>query len=55
MKKIAHVGVDYHLDSLSIAVLVEGEKDFYETFHLRNTDGRPLGRPRCSSPTLALR
>ena len=38
MKKIAHVGVDYHLDSLSIAVLVEGEKDFYETFHLRNTD-----------------
>ena len=38
MKKIAYVGVDYHLDSLSLAVLPEGEKDFYETIHLRNTD-----------------
>lgn len=38
MKKIAYVGVDYHLDSLSIAVLPEGEKDFYQTIHLRNTD-----------------
>jgi len=38
MKKIAHVGVDYHLDSLSIAVLPEGERDFYETIHLQNSN-----------------
>jgi transposase len=38
MKKIAYVGVDYHLDFLSLAVLVEGEKDFYETIHLPNRD-----------------
>jgi transposase len=38
MKKIAYVGVDYHLDSLSIAVLPDGERDFFETIHLRNSD-----------------
>ena len=26
-KKIAYVGIDYHLNSLSIAVMVEGKKD----------------------------
>ena len=26
-KKIAYVGIDYHLNSLSIAVMVEGEKN----------------------------
>ena len=30
MKKIAYVGVDYHLHSLSIAVMLEGEKKFYK-------------------------
>jgi len=33
MKKIANVGVDYLLNSLVIAVLPEGEKDFYQTIH----------------------
>ena len=35
-KKIAYVGIDYHLNSLSIAVMVEGEKDFYQTIRLAN-------------------
>ena len=38
MKKTAYVGVDYHVSTLSIAVMVEGEKDFYETIHLRNKE-----------------
>ena len=37
-KKIAYVGIDYHLNSLSIAVMVEGEKDFYQTIRLANRD-----------------
>ena len=27
-KKIAYVGIDYHVNFLSIAVMVEGENDF---------------------------
>lgn len=38
MKKIAYIGVDYHLHSLSIAVILDGEKKFYEFIRLRNTD-----------------
>jgi transposase len=38
MKKIAYVGIDYHLNSLSIAVMLEGKKDFYETIRLKNND-----------------
>ena len=38
MKKIANVGVDYHLNSLSIAVLAEGEQEFHQTIHLKNDD-----------------
>lgn len=26
MRKIAHVGIDYHVNSLSIAVVIEGQK-----------------------------
>jgi transposase len=37
-KKIAHLGVDYHPDSVTIAVLVQGEKDFYDTVHMANND-----------------
>lgn len=37
-KKIAYVGIDYHLNSLSIAVMVEGEKDLYQTIRIRNED-----------------
>jgi transposase len=38
MSKIAYVGIDYHLNSLSIAVMVEGEKTPYETVRLKNDD-----------------
>jgi len=38
MKKIAYVGIDYHLNSLSIAVMAEGDKDPFETVHLRNEE-----------------
>ena len=38
MKKIAYVGVDYHLHSLSIAVMLEGEKKFYDLIRLKNMD-----------------
>jgi len=36
MRKIAYIGVDYHINSLSIAVMLEGEKDFLENVSLRN-------------------
>lgn len=38
MKKIAYVGIDYHLNSLSIAVLVEGKKTPHEMVRLKNED-----------------
>jgi len=31
MKKIAYVGIDYHINLLSIAVVIEGEKELYRT------------------------
>jgi transposase len=36
MKKIAYVGVDYHLNSLSIAVVVEGQRKLHDTIRLKN-------------------
>jgi transposase len=38
MKKIAYVGIDYHLKSLTIAVLIEGETEFYNVLKIPNTD-----------------
>ena len=38
MKKIAYIGVDYHLHSLSIAVMLEGEKEFSDLVRLKNMD-----------------
>jgi len=38
MKKVAYVGVDYHMNSLSIAVMVEGEKKIHEMIRLANDD-----------------
>jgi len=38
MKKIAYVGIDYHLNSLSIAVMVQGEKDPSDMVRLKNDD-----------------
>ena len=38
MKKIAYVGIDYHKNSLTIAVLIHGNKKIYETVRLKNED-----------------
>jgi len=38
MKRIAHVGVDYHAKSITIAVYLSEEKSFLETTHLTNDD-----------------
>jgi len=38
MKKIAYIGIDYHLHSLSIAVMLEGERKCYELIRLKNED-----------------
>ncbi len=38
MKKIAYVGIDYHQNTLSIAVRVQGKKKIDETIRLRNED-----------------
>ena len=37
-KKVAYVGIDYHLNSLSIAVVLEGSKKLHETIRLKNDD-----------------
>ena len=38
MKKIAYVGIDYRSKTLTRAVLIENEKDFYKTIRLKNDD-----------------
>ena len=38
MKKIAYVGVDYHLNVLAIASVIEGTKKVYETIRFKNKD-----------------
>ena len=38
MKKIAYVGIDYHKNLLTIAVIVEGQKEFYATIRIKNDD-----------------
>lgn len=38
MKRIAYVGVDYHVNSVSVAVLIEGASDFLDCIHIRNDD-----------------
>lgn len=38
MKKIAYLGIDYHVNSLSIAVMVEGQKEIHETIRIKNDD-----------------
>jgi len=38
MKRIAHVGVDYHVKSLTIAVYLSDTKEFHETVRLPNDD-----------------
>jgi len=38
MKKIAYVGIDYHLHSLSIAVMVKGKREPLDMVRLNNDD-----------------
>jgi len=38
MKKIAYVGIDYHQNTLTIAVRIQDNTNIYETVHLRNED-----------------
>ena len=36
MKQTAYIGIDYHISKLTVAVMLEGEKDFNSTIHLEN-------------------
>ena len=38
MKTIAYVGIDYHVNSLSLAVMIEGQKTIHETIRIKNED-----------------
>jgi transposase len=38
MKRVAYVGVDYHVNSVSVGVLIEGASDFLDCIHIRNDD-----------------
>jgi transposase len=38
MRKIAYVGIDYHLNHLSIAVMLKGKKKFCDVIRLANND-----------------
>jgi len=38
MKKIAYVGIDYHKNTLTIAVRLQGKKDIHETVRIKNED-----------------
>ena len=38
MKKLAYVGVDYHVKTITIAVYLPDEQKFLETTRLNNTE-----------------
>lgn len=38
MKTIAYVGIDYHINVLAIAIVVDGQKGLYETIRISNND-----------------
>jgi hypothetical protein len=35
MKKIAYIGVDYHLNNVTIAVMIEGQRKFRDTIRMK--------------------
>jgi hypothetical protein len=35
MNKIAYVGIDYRVNSLSLAVVVEGQRELHDTIRLK--------------------
>ena len=37
-KKIAYIGIDYHMETVSAAVIIEDEKDFFDTIRMKNND-----------------
>jgi transposase len=37
-KKIAYLGIDYHTQTLSLAVIIDGEKDFLTSITMKNID-----------------
>lgn len=38
MKKLAYIGIDYHMDTISTAVILDGQKGFFDTVHMKNDD-----------------
>lgn len=34
-KKIAYIGIDYHSETLSLAVIVDGKKDFFDSITMK--------------------
>jgi len=38
MKRIAYIGIDYHMETVSAAVIIENEKDFFDTIRMSNND-----------------
>lgn len=43
MKKIAYIGVDYHLNHLTLAILIQGKRKFHDTIRIK-TDDRIIKR-----------
>ena len=41
-KKIAYTGIDYHSETISLAVIIEGEKGLYDTVRMQNKDKNML-------------
>jgi hypothetical protein len=35
-KKIAYIGIDYHMETVSAAVIIENKKDFFDTIRMKN-------------------
>ncbi len=37
-KEIAYIGVDYHIKSVTIAVMINGDKEIHDTIRMTNED-----------------
>lgn len=38
MKKIAYIGIDYHLNHVTLAVMIEGKRKFHDTIRMKTED-----------------
>ena len=38
MKQLAYIGIDYHMNTISVAVIIKGQNDFFDTIHMKNND-----------------